>query len=180
MSKTDQELLKGCLNGKRSAQKALYEKYRVSLFGVCLRYANSRQEAEDMLQDGFIKIFGDLYQYRPIGPLGGWMRRVVVNVALQHIRRRKKLFPVIDMAQVADKYEAEEDIFSEFGKKELVKMIQQLPAGYRAVFNMYVIEGYSHQEIAEQLKVNINTSKSQLSRAKAALRKMLEKSMLDV
>jgi len=166
------------LKGSRKHQKQLYLKYKSQLFGVCLRYAKSRQEAEDMLQDGFVKIYSDLYQYRPIGPLGGWMRKVVVNVALQHIRRRKKLFPIIDLNQVADQYETDDVVFSNFRTKALVGMIQQLPDGYRAVFNLYVIEGYSHKEIAKQLGVSEATSKSQLSRAKATLRKMLEKSIV--
>lgn len=148
------------------------------MFGVCMRYAKSKQEAEDWLQDGFIRIFTDLYQYRPVGPLGGWMRRVMVNVCLQHIRKQKRLFPQVDLEHVRNTYQSDDDLFGQFRQQALVAMIQQLPAGYRAVFNMYAIEGYSHKEIAQQLGISQNTSKSQLSRAKATLRKLLEREMI--
>ena len=174
MQTNDQHIIKGCKKGDRRSQEALYHKYKGVLFGVCLRYAKNTAEAEDLLQDGFIQIFKDLYQYQPTGALGAWMRKVVVNVALQHIRRTKNLFPVVDIENIADSYESEEDLFSSFREKALVEMIQQLPDGYRAVFNMYVLEGYSHKEIAEQLGITIATSKSQLSRAKSTLRKLLE------
>ena len=174
---SDEKLLKGCLQGNRTAQKQLYMKYKASMFGVCLRYAKNQAEAEDFLQEGFIKIFGDLYQYKPIGPLGGWMRRVVVNVALQHIRRRKDLFADVNIDDVAYNYSADEEVFSNFRMKALLEMIQKLPEGYRAVFNMYVMEGFSHKEIAKQLNITVNTSKSQLSRAKSTLRQMLEQQL---
>ena len=165
------------MRGDRTAQKQLYMKYKASMFGVCLRYAKSRTEAEDFLQEGFIKIYRDLYQYKPIGPLGGWMRRVVVNVALQHIRRRKNLFADINIDDVAYNYAADEEVFTNFRMKALLEMIQKLPDGYQAVFNMYVIEGFTHKEIAKQLNITVNTSKSQLSRAKKTLRQMLEKEL---
>ncbi len=176
MQTPDDILLKGCLKGNRKAQNQLYQKYKRLMFGICLRYARNREEAEDILQDGFVKIYSDLYQYRPTGALGAWMRRVMVNTALMHIRKRKKLFVDADMQQIANTYTNDDgnDIFSQFRAKALVLMIQQLPDGYRAVFNLYVIEGYSHQEIAEQLGISVNTSKSQLSRAKGVLRKLLE------
>jgi len=175
---TEQQLVQACIKGNRKAQRQLYESYKRIMFGICLRYAHNRAEAEDMLQDGFVRIFRDLYQYKPIGPFGGWMRRVMVNSCLQHIRRRKKLFPIVDLQQIANSYQADDAIFSQFRQKALVNMIQQLPVGYRVVFNMYVIEGYSHKEIAEKLSISINTSKSQLSRAKAVLRKLLEKTIV--
>lgn len=144
------------------------------LMGVCLRYASNKEEAEDFLQEGFIKIYANLYQYQPIGSFSSWLRKVVVNVALQKLRRKKTPFADIEIDRLADAVESNEDIFSQFGAKMLIRLIQQLPDGYRTVFNMYVIEGYSHKEIATQLGINEATSKSQLSRAKAALRKMLE------
>lgn len=144
------------------------------LMGVCLRYASNKEEAEDFLQEGFIKIYANLYQYQPIGSFSSWLKKVVVNVALQKLRRKKTPFADIEIDRLADAVESNEDIFSRFGAKMLIRLIQQLPDGYRTVFNMYVIEGYSHKEIATQLGINEATSKSQLSRAKAALRKMLE------
>ena len=174
---TEKEIIEGCQKGNRKAQNMLYHNYRYQLFGVCLRYSKDRQEAEDLLQEGFITIFKNLYQYRPIGSFKAWMHTVVVRVALQHVRRQKKLFSPIDINQLADEYQTHEDIFSDFRAKELIKMIQKLPNGYRAVFNLYVLEGYAHKEIAEMLGVTIGTSKSQLSKAKAMLKRMLEKSI---
>ena len=174
MDTKDQHIIKGCKKGDAKAQAELYHRYKAQLFGVCLRYAAGRQEAEDLLQDGFIQIFKDLYQYRPTGSFPGWLRKVVVNVALQHLRKKKNLFATVELDRIANQHETEEDLFSSFRAKALLKMVQQLPEGYRAVFNLYVIEGYSHKEIAKQLGINESTSKSQLSRAKAMLRKLLE------
>ena len=172
-------LVSGCLKGESGSQKALYEKYKVQLFRVCLRYAKDRAEAEDMLQDGFVKIFTDLHQFSFQGPLGAWMRRVVVNVALQHIRKSKPLQMNEAIESIADEYQTDASVFSKMNMQTLTKLIQKLPDGYRFVFNMYVIEGYSHKEIAEHLNIEVNTSKSQLSKAKATLRKMLEKIMVN-
>lgn len=175
MELENNKLIRRCLAGETSAQRELYEAYRVPLFRVCLRYANDRAEAEDMLQEGFIKIFQDLKHYRGAGAFGGWMRKVVVNIALQHIRKRKKLFPPIDLQEVHEKFQTDEDIHSDLNAQALTQLVQQLPPGYRAVFNLYVIEGFSHKEIAAQLGITPSTSKSQLFKAKATLRGMLEK-----
>lgn len=175
MKTNDQHIIEGCKKGDKKAQTALYQAFKSQLFGVCLRYASDRQEAEDLLQESFITIYRDLYQYQPTGPLGAWLRKVTVNVALQHIRKKKRLFPTVEMGLISDQVDMAEDLFSSFRTEALLKLIQQLPPGYRAVFNMYVIEGYSHKEISEQLAIRVATSKSQLSRAKLMLRKMLEK-----
>ena len=177
MNQAEHHIIKGCIKGDRHAQNQLYLKYKNQLYGICLRYARNREEAQDLLQEGFIRIYTDLYQYRPIGSFYGWLRKVMVNVALQHIRRRKKLFPVINIEEIAQIASEEEDVFVRFRTKALVNMIQRLPDGYRAVFNLYVIEGYSHKEIAEQLNISESTSKSQLSRAKSTLRVMIEKNI---
>ena len=175
MEKSDNYILKGCLNGDRNAQKALYEKYKVPMFRVCLRYAQNREEAEDMLQDGFIKVFADLKKFRSDGALGGWIRKVMVNTALMAIRKRKQLFSSVEIENLADHVTTDENIFAEMNAKALTRIIQKLPDGYRVVFNMYVVEGYPHKEIAQKLDISINTSKSQLSKAKAMLRRILEK-----
>ncbi len=177
MNTSDSELIKGCMKGDRKAQNQLYQKYKANLFGVCLRYSNSRVEAEDMLQEGFIKIFSDLYQYKPIGPLGGWMRRVVINVALQHIRKNKKFRIFENHEQVVAAYEPDLEIFKNNREEAILKMVQKLPDGYRIIFNLFVIEEFSHREIAEKLGISVSTSKSQYSRARAALRSMLEKNI---
>ena len=147
------------------------------LFGVCMRYASGWHEAEDFLQDGLIQIFKDLYQYKPTGELGAWMRRVMVNICLQHLRKKKNLFEIVEVESVANSFEADDQLFAKYREEALVNMIQQLPEGYRAVFNLYVMEEYSHKEIAGQLKISESASRSQLTRAKAMLRKMLEKSV---
>ena len=148
------------------------------MFRLCLRYAKDKAEAEDILQDGFIKVFADLAKYRGDGALGGWIRRVILNVALQHVRKQKKQFQIVEIDQISETRYSEEIVFSQFGARALTQLIQQLPPGYRTVFNLYVVEGYSHKEIAEKLNFTVSTSKSQLSKAKAMLRQMLEKRLI--
>ncbi|MEM6966930.1 MAG: RNA polymerase sigma factor [Bacteroidota bacterium] len=177
MQLSDQNIIQGCQKGDRQAQQQLYQKYKAMLFGVCLRYARSRAEAEDYLQEGFIRIYRDLYQYRPTKALGAWLRRVMVNSCLRQIQKHKNIFQEVDWNQISVSYEMEYREETDDRAKYLIAMIQQMPAGYRAVFNMYVIEGYTHAEIAEYLGISINTSKSQLSRAKVLLKKLFEKNM---
>lgn len=177
MTKADHILVNRCQKGDRQAQNELYRRFRRMLFGVCLRYAGSREEAEDLLQESFLRIYTDLYQYQPTGELGAWCRKVAVNVALQHLRKKKRLFPVVDLEQVPDLYEEEIDLFSENRAKALLHLVQKLPDGYRLVFNLHVMEGLTHPEIAEYLEISVNTSKSQLSRSKTLLRKMLEQNV---
>ncbi len=175
---TETHIVKGCLRKDQGAMKALYERYKVSMFRLCLRYAQDQPEAEDMLQEGFIQVFKDLHQFTASGPLGGWIRRVMVNKALQIIRKRKRLFASADPADISEQVSQPADVFAQLNLQALTRLIQQLPAGYRLVFNMYVIEGYSHQEIAETLDISVSTSKTQLFKAKASLRRMLEKIMI--
>ncbi len=178
MENTEKRLIEGCLKKDRKVQRQLYDQYKVSMFRLCLRYARDRAEAEDLLQDGFVKVFQDLSKYRGEGALGGWIRRVMINTALQHLRKQKMVFPTVEVEKIAETHASEELILSGLRAQTLTMMIQQLPPGYRTVFNLYVIEGYNHQEIADQLGINVNTSKSQLSKAKAMLRSKLEKSMI--
>lgn len=169
----DQHLVKACLKGDRRAQRTLYEQYKQALFRLCLRYARDKQEAEDFLHESFITIFRDLNQYRGNGPLGGWLRRVTINTALQQLRKQKRLlYPDTDLSQVAESI-VEEDLPPLYNMEELISHIQQLPAGYRAVFNLFVVEQYSHKEIAKSLGISVGSSKSQLSKAKAMLRRKM-------
>lgn len=170
MTSIEKNLLNSCLKNERSAQRALYEKYKVPLFRVCLRYAKDRMQAEDILQDGFIKIFSDLHQFSFQGSFEGWMRRVIVNTALQHIRKHKKFKDMVELDHLSVDFKIKEVASEQLNMQELTRLIQQLPEGYRTVFNLYVIEGYTHKEIAKMLEISENTSKSQLSKAKAALR----------
>ncbi len=172
---TEQELIRGCKKGDRQAQELLYRRYSPRLYGVCLRYASSKEEAEDFLQEGFMKIYRNLYKYQPTGSFSAWLYRLMVNVALEKIRQNQKRKNQLSIDEMVNDPEIPEDIFSGFGVRTIVKMVQQLPEGYRVVFNLYVIEGYSHKEIASMLDITESTSKSQLSRAKATLRKLLEK-----
>lgn len=174
MNVTDTSLIQGCLKGDRVMQRALYEKFKVSMYMLCLRYATSREEAEDLLQDGMMTVFRDLHQYDSNkGALYTWMRRVVLNVALQHLRSKKLLFSDIEIDQTIKLHATNDDIFSDLGAKELTELIQSLPDGYRIVFNLYVVEGFNHREIGETLGISQNTSKTQLFKAKAMLRKRL-------
>lgn len=139
-----------------------------------MRYASNEAEAEDILQDGFIKVFRKLDTWSQKGPLGAWIRRVIVNTAAQAYRDSKNLRLSTDLEQVDFFLEGDDNVFDQLSAKELMLKIQQLPPGYRVVFNMYAVEGYTHQEIGETLEISAGTSKSQYSRAKAWLRKMIE------
>lgn len=172
---TEKELISACKKGDAAAQQLLYRRYSPMLFGLCLRYASTKEEAEDFLQEGFIKIYTNLYKYRPIGSFKGWMTRLVINIALEQLRKKKRKASHTSLEYAANIVSDRINVFDEFGQQAVLKMVQQLPDGYRAVFNMYVIEGYSHAEIAEMLGVSESTSKSQLSRAKSFLRKLIEK-----
>jgi len=174
----EHDLVRRCLHGERQQQQELYDRYKVPMFRLCLRYANDRAGAEDLLQEGFLKVFSDLHKFSFHGALGGWVRRVILNVALQHVRKQKQMFLVADVDAFAGDLSSGDDIIARLNAEALTTFIQQLPPGYRAVFNLYVVEGYPHKEIAGMLGIDVGTSKSQLSKAKAALRGMLERVMI--
>lgn len=178
MSKTEPNL-QACLRGDRLAQKHFYEHFRGKMFVVCLRYANSREDAEDMLQEGFLKVFRDLHQYTGAGNFEGWVRKVIVNNALQFLQKQRKnpLIVELDGQEFPDE-DAGTFQPDEATAKNLIRLLQQLPTGFRTIFNLYVLEGYTHPEIAEILGISVGTSKSQLLRAKAHFRKLLEGSLI--
>jgi RNA polymerase sigma factor (sigma-70 family) len=174
------EILEACKRGERLAQRQLYEKYKGRMFAVCLRYADKREDAEDMLQEGFVQVFKDLSQFKMLGSFEGWMRKVVVNVALQYIRRQKRNPPTSTLEHWDDldyAEELDENLFSEDMIKIALYYIQKMPTGFRTVLNLYVLEGYSHEQIGQMLGISVGTSKSQLSRAKVYLKNMLDKSL---
>lgn len=179
MTDLQQQILARCKNGERQAQQQLYEHFKGKMFAVCLRYASKRQDAEDMLQEGFIKVFRDLHQFRGEGSFEGWMRRVIVNVALQHLRKQKGGLQFSELENV--EYRISDQDSSEFEENEkaaaLIKLMHKMPSGFRTVLNLYVLENYSHQEIADELGISVGTSKSQLNRAKIFLKNLLEKSL---
>ena len=170
---TDEDLVKGCIENKSIAQKALYERFSRKMYGVCLRYTDDRDEAQDILQNGFIKVFENIETFKATGSLEGWVRRIMVNTALNHYRQDKASRLKVDLDSVDYMLEGTDGVEGHLDAKELLKVIQTLPAGFRAVFNMFAIEGYSHKEIAEQLNISEGTSKSQYSRARAYLQKLL-------
>lgn len=151
----------------------LYRQFSGKMFAVCLRYFPDRMEAEDILQEGFIKVFTHLGQYTGNGSFEGWIRRVIVNTALEKLRKKSFLIPMTDHVE-KQTGTATNPAISNMGAKELMKLVTGLPQGYRVVFNLYAIEGYSHAEIAEKLGISEGTSKSQLARARVTLQKMVK------
>jgi RNA polymerase sigma-70 factor (ECF subfamily) len=171
---TDEELIKGCVKENKDSQYALYQKYAGKMMGICLRYAPNRMEAEDILQESFIKIFDNIAKFRNEGSFEGWMKRIVVRVALRHYQ--KKVQNRIDFHD--DIEEKDHVVFmpkaiDNFNEKDLMTLINTLPQGYRLVFNLYAIEGYSHTEIGEMLNIGESTSRSQLNKARKWLQAKL-------
>lgn len=167
-------LIEQCKAQKPSAQRELYARFSGQLFATAIRHTNSREDAEDVLQDGFVKIFKHIKSYRQDFSFEGWMRRIVVNTAITHYRKNLKHSHHQDIDDLhATPRDLENEHDPEFTAEELEWAIAQLPLGYRTVFCMYVIEGYRHHEIAEQLQIDVNTSKSQLSRARKYLQRVL-------
>jgi RNA polymerase sigma-70 factor (ECF subfamily) len=169
----EERMLRGCVKGQPQHQEALYNKFYRTMFGVCLRYAPDRETAEDILQDGFVKVFKHIANFQSKGSLEGWVRRIMVNTALEFLRKKSHLYPIVDIEQARDQ-DAGWDVVSSMSEQEILRLVQALPDGYRTVFNLYAIEGYSHKEIAEQLQITEGTSKSQLARARQTLQENIE------
>ncbi|PKR82089.1 RNA polymerase subunit sigma-70 [Brumimicrobium salinarum] len=171
----DKTLVQKCISGNAKAQRELFNRFSPLMLGVAMRYIKDKERAEDILQDGFIKVYKNIHRFEHKGSLEGWIRRIVVNTALDHIRKYKKEQTNIELddspLEIVQKSDAEERLQAEV----LMKIVQLLPEGYRIVFNMFAIEGYSHKEIAKHLNISESTSKSQYSRAKSVLRKTLKK-----
>jgi RNA polymerase sigma factor (sigma-70 family) len=164
----EKSLIEGCLKGHESYHFEMYKRYAGKMMVVSKRYAGSKQEAEDFLQEAFIKVFEKLHTFNHAGSLEGWIRRVVVHTSLNKLRTRKLYADVPDEAPIPDVNAP--DALNEMSEKELMNMIQALPAGYRMVFNMYAIDGYDHAEIAAALGISEGTSRSQLAKARMSLR----------
>ena len=155
-------------------QYELYQQFAPKMYGVCLRYAGNAEEAEDILQEGFIKIFNKIGSYRGDGSFEGWIRRIFVNTAIEHFRKKTYLQPLTEVEEntMEGKYLS---VLDSLAEKDIIQLVQQLSPGYRTVFNMYVVEGYTHKQIAEALGISEGTSKSQLSRAKQILQDMVKR-----
>lgn len=175
MTAREEEIVNGCLKGDPKYQQVLYNQYAKKMYGVCLRYAQDKEAARDILQEGFIKVFQNLQAFKGQGSFEGWVRRIMVNHALEGLRKLSNRVQHVDVEEVHEALH-ETVNYSRYDMNYLLEKIQQLAPGYRAVFNLYVIEGYQHNEIAEMLGISENTSKSQLSRA----RKLLQESLEDV
>lgn len=171
---TDEQLVEGCLKNDPIAQKQLYDTFSKKMMGLCLRYADNIDDAQDFLQDGFIKVFEKMDTYRGSGSFEGWIRKIMVNNILNTFRKTKKLKQNIDIDDVSYMLHDKSSTMDTVTIKDLLKMIQQLPTGFRTVFNLYAIEGYSHKEIADELGITESTSKSQYSRARAYLQKLIK------
>ncbi len=164
----EEEMILGCVRGSREAQRALYDHYSPRLFGICLMYATDQMDAEDTLHDGFMKIFAGIGQYEGKGSFEGWMRRIIVNTALEKYRRGKRLQSIMEEVRY-EQDRSEEQIISSLTAGEIMEAVMELPPRYRISFLLYSIEGYSHKEIAERLGISEGTSKSNLSRARSIL-----------
>lgn len=167
-------IIEGCVRGEKRAQDSLYKKYASLLYGICLRYAKNKMEAEDVLQEVFVKIYNNIHTYHNDGSFEGWLRRIAVNTSITQYRKNLKHAyqeDVDDLVKSKNDPIEVEDL--EFTAEEMMLCINRLPSGYKTVFNLYVIEGFMHKEIADMLEIDVNTSKSQLSRAKTYLQREL-------
>ena len=168
-------LVNECLKGNSRAQKALFDKFAPKMLSVCLRYMKNPEKAEDALQDGFIKVFTNLLNFNNSGVLEGWIRRIIVNTCLDELKKNKKLLLNVSVEEVEYRLESHDFVQEQMMADDLMKLIQNMPEGYRVVFNMFAIEGYAHQEIATQLGISESTSKSQYLRARAYLKNRIDK-----
>jgi len=171
---TEQELIEGCKSNDRRAQKALYEKYTAKMFGLCKRYVKTIENAEEVLMLAFCKIFKKIDTYSGKGSFEGWIRRIMVNESLMFIRKKYRFNEHVEIEKIPVKA-VQVTVEDELAAQDILNLLDQLPDGYRTVFNLKEIEGYKHREIAEMLDISINTSKSQLILAKKRLRKLIKR-----
>lgn len=172
---TEEALLHGCIKNNPVAQRALYDKYSHKMFAVCYRYAHNREDAEDMLQEGFIKVFSQIHKFENRGALEGWIRRIMIHTCINILKKNKRFNESVDLIHAGSLHVREDSIPSIVQAKEVVECIRMLPLGYRTVLNLYAIEGFSHKEISTILDVEESTSRSQYTRAKAMLEDILLK-----
>lgn len=171
---SDEELVQRCIRKESQAQEYLFKTFSGRMLGICSRYADSIEEAEDIMQEGFIKIFQKIDTFKHNGSLEGWMKRIMINTALDVFRKNKNSRYNIDIDTIEYTSETHQHVLESMGAKDLLRMIKTMPKGFRTVFNLYAIEGYAHKEIADMLEITESTSKSQYSRARAYLQKLLQ------
>ncbi|HEY5405731.1 MAG TPA: sigma-70 family RNA polymerase sigma factor [Ginsengibacter sp.] len=172
---TEELMIQGCLDNMATAQEALYNRFSPRMLGVCYRFARNREDAEDMMQEGFIKVFSQIHQFRGQGALEGWIRRIIVHTCINVLKKNKKFTDSVDLFHANSIYLNENNIPSILMAKQVVECIRLLPVGYKTVLNLYAIEGYSHKEIASILDIEESTSRSQYTRAKSMLEDVLLK-----
>ncbi|MEL7120146.1 MAG: sigma-70 family RNA polymerase sigma factor [Bacteroidota bacterium] len=169
----EKTLIQACIRQERKAQRMLYDQFAGKMFAVCLRYVKSREDAEDLLLEAFYKVFSNIERFKAEGSFEGWIRRIVVNECLMFLRKKHNFHMTLELNQVDEKVEASP--VDNLVYEDIIKFLDQLPTGYRTIFNLYIIEGYKHREISEILNISINTSKSQLILAKKKLKGLLIK-----
>jgi RNA polymerase sigma factor (sigma-70 family) len=170
---TEEAILQGCLKNHAAAQRELYQRYSPKMLAVCFRFAHNREDAEDMLQDGFIKVFLQMHTFQGKGAFEGWIRRIMVHTCINHLKKNKRFNESVDLIQASSAQVREESIPSIVQAKQIVDCIRLLPIGYRTVLNLYAIEGYSHKEISGMLDIEESTSRSQYTRARQMLEDIL-------
>ena len=170
---TEEAILKGCLQNDPAAQRELYNRYSPKMLSVCYRFAHNREDAEDMLQEGFIKIFSQMHTFGNRGAFEGWIRRIIVHTCINILKKNKKFNESVDIIHATGAMVREESVPSIVQAKQIVECIRMLPIGYRTVLNLYALEGYSHREIGIMLDIEESTSRSQYTRAKAMLEEIL-------
>jgi RNA polymerase sigma-70 factor (ECF subfamily) len=170
---TEETILQGCLRNDSVAQKELYNKFSPKMLAVCYRFGHNREDAEDMLQEGFIKVFSQIHTFRNQGAFEGWVRRIIVHTCINNLKKNKKFNESVDIIHATNLHVREESVPSIVQAKQVVECIRLLPIGYRTVLNLYAIEGYSHKEIADMLDIEESTSRSQYTRAKQMLEDIL-------
>ena len=172
---TEEAILYGCLHNDSTAQRELYSRYSPKMLSVCYRFAHNREDAEDMLQEGFIKVFGQIHTFQNKGAFEGWIRRIIVHTCIINLKKNKKFNESVDIIHATTIQVREESVPSIVQAKQVVECIRILPIGYRTVLNLYAIEGFSHREIGQLLDIEESTSRSQYTRAKAMLEEILVK-----
>jgi len=170
---TEEAILSGCINNDAAAQRELYNRYSPKMLAVCYRFGQNREDAEDMLQEGFIKVFMQIHTFEKRGAFEGWIRRIIVHTCINILKKNKKFNDSVDLIHATRIHNREESVPSIIQAKQVVECIRTLPMGYRTVLNLYAIEGYNHKEIAEMLDIEESTSRSQFTRAKAMLEDIL-------
>ena len=170
---TEEAILQGCLGNDAAAQKELYNRYSPKMLAVCYRFGHNREDAEDMLQEGFIKVFSQIHTFRNQGAFEGWIRRIIVHTCINNLKKNKKFSESVDLIHATSLQMREESVPSIVEAKQVVECIRLLPLGYRTVLNLYAIEGYSHKEISSVLEIEESTSRSQYTRAKQMLEDIL-------